>query len=67
MKGLTIEKMMAMFGSAQSRQDRPQREENFGMGILTRIYATLALSAFLVVLLVADADARGRTGSFRGH
>jgi hypothetical protein len=32
---------------------------------LARIYATLAAAIFLVVLLVADADARGRTGSFR--
>jgi hypothetical protein len=35
------------------------------MGNPARIYATLAVAIFLIVMLVADADARGRTGSFR--
>jgi hypothetical protein len=30
-----------------------------------RVYATLATAIFLIVMLAADADARGRTGSVR--
>ena len=36
-----------------------------GMKSPIRIYAILALAVFLVMALVADASARGRTGSFR--
>ena len=34
------------------------------MSSLARIFAALAIAIFLGVLLVADADARGRTGVF---
>jgi hypothetical protein len=53
-------------GIACSREYRiKQRREISGMKGVAQTYATLALAVLLIVLLVADAEARGRTGSYR--